>query len=65
MARSDFDKFIAHRRSDGDCQSLVQHLLGVSMLARSFSTKIRLGPAGELMGLLHDLGKYSREFQQY
>lgn len=65
MASPDFEEFIAHRRDDGDCQSLVQHLLEVALMARHFSAKIGLGPSGELMGLLHDLGKYSREFQQY
>jgi len=65
MASSDFEEFIAHRRDNGNCQSLVQHLLEVSLLAHHFSAKIGLGPSGELMGLLHDLGKYSREFQQY
>ncbi len=59
------DEFIAHRRKDGDCQNLAQHLLEVSSLARCFSGKIGLGFSGELIGLLHDLGKYSREFQQY
>jgi len=65
MGSSDFDECIAHRRKDGDCQSLAQHLLEVSSLARCFSGKIGLGLSGELIGLLHDLGKYSREFQQY
>lgn len=65
MDRSGFDEFIAHRRSDADCQSLAQHLLEVSSLARRFSEKIGLGLSGELIGLLHDLGKYSGEFQQY
>jgi len=59
------DEFIAHRRKEGDCQSLAQHLLEVSLLARGFSGKLGLGLAGELIGLMHDLGKYSHEFQQY
>ena len=59
------DEFIAHRRKEGDCQSLAQHLLEVSLLARGFSGKLGLGVAGELIGLMHDLGKYSHEFQQY
>lgn len=59
------EEFIAHRRKDGDCQCLVQHLVEVSALADSFSAKIGLGRAGELIGLLHDVGKHSREFQQY
>src|SRR3990172_4315 len=65
MSGTDFKEFIAHRRDDGDCQSLAQHLLDVSSLASCFAGKIGLGLSGELIGLLHDLGKYSREFQQY
>ena len=44
---------------------LSEHLLGVSLAARLHSGKIGLGPAGSMIGLLHDLGKYSAAFQQY
>ena len=58
--------YIAHRReSDGEVQSLAAHLLEVANLAKSFSAKIGLEEQGELLGLLHDLGKYSGEFQTY
>src|SRR5277367_6478924 len=57
-------KFLAHL--DGDREQLLsEHLLGVSMAARRHSGKIGLGPAGAMIGLLHDLGKYSAAFQQY
>ncbi len=57
---------IAHQREkDGAKQSLQQHLQGVAKLSRSAAAKIGLGEAGELIGLLHDLGKYSKEFQDY
>ncbi len=56
---------IAHHRENGDDQALSQHLLNVSLLTREFSEKIGIGPAGELIGLLHDLGKYSTDFQNY
>ncbi|NDP38322.1 MAG: CRISPR-associated helicase Cas3' [Rhodoferax sp.] len=59
-------KPIAHvREADGSIQWLPDHLIGVSMLARDFARKIGLAEQGELMGLLHDLGKYSEEFQNY
>lgn len=58
-------KFIAHCKDNGDKQSVSRHLLGVSVLARLFAEKIGLGFAGEVIGLLHDLGKYSPEFQMY
>jgi CRISPR-associated endonuclease/helicase Cas3 len=57
---------IAHvRKSDGQIQSLSDHLSGVAQLSREFSTKIGLPLQGEIIGLLHDFGKYSEEFQNY
>lgn len=52
--------YIAHKN-----HTLEQHLLGVSDKARDFSAKLNLSTQGELIGLLHDLGKYSEEFQAY
>ncbi len=58
--------FIAHiRKDDRVIQSLLQHLLGVGEKAKGFAEKIGLAEQGELIGLLHDLGKYSEEFQNY
>ena len=58
--------FIAHHReSDGATQSLVTHLCNVAMLANAFASKVGLGKQGELIGLLHDLGKFSAAFQVY
>lgn len=57
---------IAHQReSDGETQFLEDHLIGVSRLAQGFAKKIGLETQGELIGLLHDLGKYSKDFQDY
>ncbi len=57
---------IAHQRKhDKATQSLEEHLFGVASEAKSFATKIHLEEQGELIGLLHDLGKYSKEFQNY
>ena len=59
-------KAIAHwRKSDQTPQYLADHLINVSALTRIFSKKIDLGASGELIGLLHDLGKYSRDFCNY
>ncbi len=58
--------FIAHHRaSDGATQLLSAHLFAVAAQAGSFGGKIGLALQGELVGLLHDLGKYSDEFQGY
>lgn len=46
-------------------QSLASHLEGVANLTRKFASKIGLPKQGELIGLLHDFGKYSRQFQAY
>ena len=58
--------YIAHyRKQDETFQSLEEHLLGVSKMAGAFASKVGLKKQGELIGLLHDLGKYSAEFQNY
>ena len=59
-------EFIAHkRRTDGVKQSLKSHLIGVGSIASTLAGKIGLENAGRLIGMLHDLGKYSDEFQKY
>ncbi|MEW6488908.1 MAG: CRISPR-associated helicase Cas3' [Thermodesulfobacteriota bacterium] len=58
--------FVARfRQSDGTAQSLSDHLEGSARLASLFASKVGLPKTGELMGLLHDLGKYSDAFQAY
>ena len=63
---ADAPLYIAHQRKiDGAVQSLQEHLLGVADIAESLAAKIGLKEQGALVGLLHDLGKYSEEFQSY
>lgn len=58
--------YIAHcREKDGEIQTLVNHLQGVSKKTGEFTSKIGLKEQGELLGLLHDIGKASQEFEQY
>lgn len=54
-----------HRESDGSWQPLDTHLIGVASLAKAFAAKLGLEQVGELLGLLHDIGKYSQAFQTY
>lgn len=57
---------IAHwRESDSSPHLVAEHLQSVGVLSASFGSKIGASTACELLGLLHDLGKYSQEFQGY
>ena len=57
---------IAHvRKLDGLQQLLIDHLLGTSTISGQFTAKLNLGFVGELLGLMHDFGKYSQKFQNY
>jgi CRISPR-associated endonuclease/helicase Cas3 len=59
-------EFIAHlRKKDGKPQQLWTHLEEVAELAGQFAAKVGLNKCGELIGLLHDVGKASKEFQDY
>ncbi|MCP5079627.1 MAG: CRISPR-associated endonuclease Cas3'', partial [Psychromonas sp.] len=48
-----------------DHQSVKDHLFEVSELAGMFASKIGQKQVGEILGLLHDFGKYSQSFQAY
>lgn len=65
LKTSDKPEFVAHVRGDGKIQSLEAHLGRVGQLAAELATKFNLATHGELLGLLHDLGKYSAAFQTY
>lgn len=58
--------FIAHvRGADGLIQTVETHLHETASLCSSFSATIGLPLCGRLLGLLHDIGKHSSEFQGY
>ena len=58
--------YIAHvRKADGQPQSLQTHLTETSEIAKLLAAKLDLDQAGELLGLMHDFGKYSQDFQEY
>ena len=57
--------YLAHSATDEvpEGQELIQHLKNVSDLTGSFCASFGMREAGEICGLFHDLGKYSRAFQ--
>ena len=60
------NKFIAHRREkDGMIQPVALHLTETAALSESFAVSIGVPLCGRLLGLCHDLGKYSEAFQIY
>ncbi|WP_127573144.1 CRISPR-associated helicase Cas3' [Paenibacillus xylaniclasticus] len=58
--------YIAHiRESDHKEQSVKEHLIEVQALAESYGAKIGVKYLAGLAGLLHDMGKFTNEFQEY
>src|SRR5216683_2502986 len=57
--------YLAHLGRFGADQLLNCHLLQVSAISARLGAKIGMTRAGELIGLMHDIGKYSEAFQQY
>ncbi|CBL44981.1 Hypothetical protein HDN1F_13980 [gamma proteobacterium HdN1] len=58
--------FFAHstqRTDKSDWQSLAEHLTSVGDLAATFASDFGAHSLAQAAGLLHDLGKYTREFQ--
>lgn len=58
--------FIAHvRKADSQSQSVAEHLMGVASKAKPMAAKIGIPRGGNVLGLLHDFGKYSEVFKNY
>ncbi len=46
-------------------QSVNEHLCNVSKMSTEYGAKISLGATGELIGILHDMGKGTKKFNSY
>ena len=57
--------FLAHLSLPGEGQLLRDHLLNVSTITSRLAAKTGMPRVGALIGLAHDLGKYSSTFQAY
>lgn len=49
--------YLAHLNENGKSQPLIDHLNSVSCRAAHSAAKIAIAPPGQLVGLVHDLGK--------
>ena len=56
--------YIAHVREDGKTQTIKEHLENTAVLAGSFASSFGAESMGKTAGLLHDIGKYSDQFQK-
>ena len=56
--------YLAHIAEDGQAQTVHAHLTGTARLAGRFAQSFAAQEPGELAGYLHDIGKYSQEFQK-
>lgn len=64
---NDYKNLLAHydKEDPMKTQFLIGHLFEVSAISRNIGGKVGLKNSCELIGLLHDLGKYRHEFQLY
>lgn len=56
-------KYIAHKDGERE-QTVKEHLEGTAKLAEKFANQFSAAEWGYFCGLLHDIGKYSKEFQK-
>ncbi len=55
--------YLAHKIEDKE-QSISDHLNGTARLSKQFASAFGKEKQGEMAGYLHDIGKYSEEFQK-
>ena len=56
-------KYIAHKDGERE-QTIKEHLIGTAELAEQFAAKFESKDWAYCAGMLHDIGKYSKEFQK-
>ena len=57
-------EYAAHIRDDEKIQSIIEHCIGTAIRAKGFAEEFGSGDYGYFCGLLHDIGKYSQQFQK-
>ena len=57
--------YYAHRTEDERRETAAEHLQLTARLCQEFAAAFGAGAWGELLGLGHDVGKYSRAFQDH
>lgn len=55
--------YYAHVTDDGRKQTVEEHLRGCAELGETFASSFDAGDYGFLAGIMHDIGKYSEDFQ--
>ena len=56
--------YIAHKCDNKKEQTILEHLEGVAQIAAGFAADFETADQGRLVGIAHDIGKYSVEFQR-
>ena len=56
-------QYLAHLSPSGETQSILAHLQGTAKLAERFVSAFHADAQGRQVGLCHDIGKYSADFQ--
>lgn len=57
------DEYLSHVAEDGRQQTVLEHLKGTAKLCANFAAVFQAEEMGKLVGMAHDIGKYSAEFQ--
>lgn len=60
----DLSPYLAHITEDGRTQTIFSHLQGTASLAQIFARVFHAEEQAKLVGLAHDIGKYSSSFQK-